>query len=189
MPPEKVRKPAADAEAAHAALSLAGADIPDALDFAGFADTMASLASTVCIAAAADGEERYGRTVTAVTSLSPQPPTLLVSITTGSDLARLIERTGRFSINLLAEGQEAVGDAFAGKSEVTDRFSIGRWDKWPSGQPRLMGAKTAIECTLTGSVTLDTRRVFIGVLVGAQTTGAAPLLWYDRGYRTLAEKP
>lgn len=188
MSSQEGRKPDAAAMAAHASLSIADADTADALDFARFADSMASLASTVCVATAALGGERYGRTVTAVTSLSPQPPTLLVSITRDSDLARLIARTGRFSLSLLAEGQEAVGNAFAGKGEVADRFGIGQWETWPSGQPKLKGAASSIECRLAGSIELDTRCVFIGLLVGAETSGTPPLLWYERGYRSLAPK-
>lgn len=189
MPPEKVRTLGADARPAVArtALSPAHAGVPGALDFGHFADAMASLASTVCVATAATGEMRHGRTVTAVTSLSATPPSLLVSITRGSDLAKAIAEEGRFSLNLLAEGQEAVGDAFAGKIAVADRFSVGQWDAWTSGQPRLAGAATAIDCELAGIVEMDTHCLFVGVLVEARTSDAEPLLWYERQYRTLAE--
>lgn len=186
MSSQEGRNPDAASRAAHASLSLAGTDAADALDFAGFANTMASLASTVCVATAALGDERYGRTVTAVTSLSAQPPTLLVSIAKDSDLARLIEETKRFSLSLLAQGQQAIGDAFAGKGDVTDRFGIGTWEKWPSGQPKLAGAASSIECRLAGTIELDDRRVFIGVLIGAETSEASPLIWYERSYHGLA---
>ncbi len=188
MAPANVRRPGAanPPEGTCAALSPASVDIPDALEFSRFAETMSNFAATVCVAASADGDERYGRTVTAVTSLSHEPPSLLVSITRGSDLERLIARTGRFSLNLLAEGQEAVGNAFAGKIETADRFAIGNWERWPSGQPRLAGAATAIECRVAGSVELDTHCLFIGVLVGSESSGAKPLLWHRRGYRNLA---
>lgn len=187
MPPKDVRAVAADAAAASRRVSMspASAAIGDALDFAHFTDTMSRLAATVCVAAAASGVERHARTVTAVTSLSARPPSLLVSITRGSDLARLIAKTGRFSLNLLAEGQEEVGDAFAGKLEIEDRFSVGRWTRWPSGQPRLQGAATAIECRVAGSVDLDTHCLFVGVLTGAETSEAKPLIWYRRGYHGL----
>lgn len=189
MPPENVRTTAADTMTSRVKLSCAGADVSNALDFAHFADTMASLASTVCVATAADGDMRLGRTITAVTSLTAQPPSILISITKGSDLARLIERTGRFSLSLLADDQNEIGNAFAGKLNVDDRFALGSWSSWPSGQPKLAGAATSIECKLAGIVEMDTHSLFIGILIGAETTTATPLLWYERGYHTLTPKP
>lgn len=189
MPPKDVRTIAADDPVAplNVSLSPASAAIGDALDFAHFTDTMSRLATTVCIAASALGEERHARTVTAVTSLSARPPSLLVSITKDTDLARLIAKTGRFSLHFLAQGQEKVGDAFAGKLDIEDRFSVGRWTQWPSGQPRLEGAATAIECRVAGTIELDTHCLFVGVLTGAETSDAEPLVWYRRGYHALEE--
>ncbi|WP_196260899.1 flavin reductase family protein [Pelagibacterium limicola] len=188
MPPDEVRKSAADDRpAAHAEVSPAAADVPGALDFPHFADTMSTLAATVCIATAAAGDRRLGRTVTAVTSLSAQPPSLLVSITRGSDLEKLIAETGRFSLNLLAEGQEAIGDAFAGRSPVAERFSVGIWEKWASAQPRLAGAATNIDCRVAACIEMDTHCLFVGVLVASEISDRRPLLWYRRGYRTLSD--
>ena len=187
MPPNNVRPLGADAAPASRSVSMspATAGIDDALDLAHFTDTMSRLAATVCIAASADESERHARTVTAVTSLSAQPPSLLISITKGSDLARLIARTSRFSLNLLAEDQQEIGDAFAGKLRLEDRFSVGHWTQWPSGQPRLEGAATAIECRVAGSVDMDTHCLFVGVLTGARTSEKKPLMWYRRGYHML----
>ena len=189
MPPENARASATGTKMTRVDLSCPGADMPGALDFAHFADTMASLAATVCVATSADGDERYGRTVTAVTSLTAQPPSILVSITKGSDLARLIEKTEQFSLSLLADDQEEIGNAFAGKLSLEDRFKIGVWGQWPSGQPKLAGAATSIECKLAGVVEMDTHCLFIGILVSAEKTEASPLLWYEREYHTLAPKP
>jgi flavin reductase (DIM6/NTAB) family NADH-FMN oxidoreductase RutF len=188
MPSEKVRIPHVDISATpRTTLSLAGGAIGDALDFAHFADTMASHAATVCIATSAWGDERHGRTVTAVTSLSAEPPSLLVSITRGSQLADMVLKSGGFSLNLLAHGQQELGDIFAGKRVVPDRFAIGEWGSWTSGQPKLAGAATVIDCRVAGIVELDTHTLFVGVLVGAETSDRKPLLWYRRGYRELSD--
>ncbi len=41
---------------------------------------------------------------------------------------------------LLAEGQTEVADAFAGRLRPPERFGVGEWGEWPSGQPLLRGA-------------------------------------------------
>lgn len=163
-----------------------GGTAPDAVDFVPFADTMASLAAAVCIATAGTGEDRTGRTVTAVASLSATPPSLIVSITKGSELANTIRATGGFSLSVLAQGQEAVSDAFAGKGPVGERFATGSWDHWPSGRPYLSGAVAAIDCRLAGVIEMDTHFLFAGVMIGAQRNGETPaLVWHQRGYKVV----
>lgn len=58
---------------------------------------------------------------------------------------------GGFSLAMLAEGQEMIGDAFAGKVQHAQRFLIGVWGEWPSGRPHLFGASAAIDCELAAA--------------------------------------
>lgn len=165
---------------------LGGHDYPNALPFDRFADTMASLASTVCVVTAGSGIEATGRTVTSVISVSATPSTLLVSITRDSELAQTIETTQGFSLALLAHHQREIGNAFAGKGSQQDRFAIGTWDHWPSGRPVLEGATANIDCRLAGTVTLDTHCLYLGVLIDSRIVHTPPLIWRERGYRALA---
>ncbi|WP_404402207.1 flavin reductase family protein [Pelagibacterium halotolerans] len=175
-----------DARFPSAKLTLADpARDSDALDFAHFADTMATLAGTVCIVTAGRGANRVGRTITSLISLSATPPSLLVSITKNSDLDHTMRAEGGFSVAMLATGQFGVSDAFAGQRPPERRFEIGTWDTWPSGRPKLADAATAIDCRIAGMIELDTHCLFGGVLINAEATGAAPLLWRERGYHHL----
>ncbi len=174
----------------HAELSLHRADNGDSatpLSFEAFTDTMATLAASVCVATASDGAERQGRTVTAVTSLSATPPTLLVSITRQSALEKLILRTGRFSLALLADDQREIGDVFAGKGAPENRFSHGNWAAWPSGQPLLEGAVTVIDCVVSARILLDTHCLFAGLIIASDVSARKPLIWHRRDYHTLAQ--
>lgn len=184
LPPE----PISDApDIPHARLACAqGGAAADAVDFATFADTMANLTAAVCVATAGTGAGRVGRTVTAVASLSATPPSLVVSITKGSDLAEVIRETGGFSLAILAEGQEAVGDAFAGKGAVDERFGVGAWGEWDSGRPMLEGAVAAIDCRLAGVIEMDTHFLFAGVMIASRVdNGRRGLVWLRRGYRVV----
>lgn len=94
-----------------------------------FADAMSRMAATVSVVTACDAGEAHGRTVTAVLSLSAEPPMVLVSVKSDSALATAILSDGGFSLAMLAEGQEMIGDAFAGKVPHAQRFLIGVWSE------------------------------------------------------------
>ncbi|MCW5722674.1 MAG: flavin reductase [Devosia sp.] len=152
-----------------------------------FRAAMAGMASNVCVVAARRGDERVGRTVTAVLSLSANPPAVLVSIDIVSRLADIIIKTGGFSLAMLATGQDDIADAFAGKLQTSDRFSVGQWGRWPSGQPQLHGAVTAFDCDVIGAMETGTHVLFAGAVVEAETTtDRTPLIWQRHGYHGLA---
>jgi len=152
-----------------------------------FRAAMSGLASSVHVVAARRGTERVGRTATSVLSLSAQPPAVLVSIDIVSRLADLIAKTGGFSLAMLASGQRAVADAFAGQVAAEQRFSVGTWQDWPSGQPRLTGAVTSLDCEVIGAMETGTHVLFAGAIIEAETeTALSPLLWHRHGYRELS---
>ena len=151
-----------------------------------FRAAMAGMATTVSVVTARRGDEQIGRTVTSMLSLSMNPPTILVSIDIMSRLADLIAKTGGFSLALLADDQADVADAFAGRVEPEHRFNSGRWSQWPSGHPMLLGALTALDCDVIGSMETGTHVLFAGAVIEAETTASrTPLLWQRHTYRTL----
>src|SRR5215217_5248199 len=141
---------------------MADFELPDAMRLhpprrplvgnAEFRAAMSAMASTVSVVTARRGDERIGRTVTSMLSLSMDPPTILVSIDIMSRLADLIAKTGGFSFAMLADDQQDIGDAFAGRVEAGERFNVGQWIDWPSGHPMLTGAVSALDCDVIGSI-------------------------------------
>lgn len=151
-----------------------------------FRDSMAALAGGVCIVTARDEDERAGRTATAVMSLSGSPPSLLVSLDNNSLLAAMIRKRGTFSIAMLTRAQWTIADAFAGRIASPHRFKCGHWSEWPSGNPKLELAMTAIDCDVIGRIETGTHALIAGAMVDiAHNAGQAPLVWHDRGYRTV----
>lgn len=152
-----------------------------------FRAAMSSVAASVCVVTARRGDEMVGRTVTAVMSLSANPPTVLVSIDIMSRLADIIAKTGGFSLALLAEDQSDVGDAFAGKVVPEERFDSGTWSRWPSGHPMLSGAVTVMDCEVIGSIEMGTHVLFAGALIEVETDDTLkPLIWQRRDYHALS---
>lgn len=155
-----------------------------------FADAMARLASTVCVVSSGIGSECLGRTATAVFSLSASPPSIVVSIKADSALADTISRHGGFSLAMLAQGQELVADAFAGRVAAASRYLVGVWADWPSGRPRLLGAAAGLDCVLSASILVGDHRLFVGTIIATETaTYADPLLWSERQYQALERSP
>ncbi len=151
---------------------------------------MASMGTTASLVTTQFGVECLGRTVTSVFSLSVEPPAILLSIDITSRLADHIVKTGGFSFALLAQGQQTIADAFAGRGDPERRFDTGRWLKWKSGHPRLIGAVAAMDCTVLGAVETGTHVLFVGGVVDIDLgTDRSPLIWQKRQYKALAEEP
>mgnify|MGYP003117773064 FL=1 len=109
----------------------------------------------------------------------------MVSITRDTELAGTIEAAGRFSLSVLAQGQEKVADAFAGWGPQ-DRVSTADWEHWSSGQPLLSGAVTSLDCVLSGSIIMDTHTLYAGIVTHTRSfPDRAPLIWHRRGYKAL----
>ncbi len=174
-------------------MNIAEFDMPDTLALrpsrrppvneAEFRAAMTGLASSVHVVTARRGDERVGRTATSVMSLSINPPTIVISVDIVSRLADIVARTGGFSLAMLAENQSDVADAFAGKLPPPERFGVGQWSQWPSGQPMLAGAVTVLDCEVIGAMETGTHVLYIGAIVEAETNAErCPLLWHRRGY-------
>lgn len=156
---------------------------------ADFREVMSHMAETVTVVTAAHDGQRLGRTATAVLSLSPNPPSVLVSIDLASRLADLIVKSRGFSLAVLANDQADIGDAFAGKHGDMDRFVFGVWGHWRSGNPQLYGATAIIDCEVIGSIETQTNLLLAGGIIQAETAaGKDPLVWHRRGYRGLGPR-
>lgn len=176
---------------------MADFDLPDSMNLrptrrpvvstAEFRDAMSSVASSVCVVAARRGDEQVGRTVTAMLSLSANPPSVLISIDMMSRLADFIAKTGGFSLAVLASDQAEIADAFAGKVAAGLRFELGDWSRWPSGQPMLESALTVLDCEVIGAMETGSHVLFAGAIVESESdTDRHPLLWQRHGYHELS---
>ena len=75
-----------------------------------FAEAMSTLASGVVLVTCRVGGRPWGLTVTAFTSVSADPPLVLVSLRSSTTSTDAIKASGRFGVSILAEGQEAVAN-------------------------------------------------------------------------------
>ena len=144
---------------------------------------MRHLTGGVSVITAGRGEDITGMTVTSVSSLSVDPPTLIVSINRESSSWPLLKRHGFFGVNILAADQLDVAERFTGKGGLkgADRFAGAQWITRVSGVPLLVGALAAIDCEVEEIVERHSHAIVIGRVLDIQTSAHTAALAYWQG--------
>ena len=107
---------------------------------------------------------RTGLTVTAVCSLSDDPPSLLACINHNASANPRIEEDRCFAVNFLTHDQMALALTFSGQKGVDgdDRFRFGQWTTAVTGAPVLEDALVSFDCSLRETFETKTHSVVIG---------------------------
>lgn len=124
---------------------------------------------------AADDGEYAGGGVNWLTQVSFEPPLVAAGVKADSGLHALIERTGTFAVNVLAEDQLEIDKAFFRSTTVEgDRINGHRFERGvASGAPILDEVPYWFECRVTETVTGGDHTVFVAEVVGAGVRDAA----------------
>ncbi|MFN3293769.1 MAG: flavin reductase [Gemmobacter sp.] len=149
-----------------------------------FLHAMSRAAASVHVITTDGPGGRAGLTASAVTSVSADTakPSLLVCLNRASRSAAAILENGVFCVNLLGHEQQALADAFAGRS-TGDRFALGRWIDGPTGSPVLADALAAWDCRITRSDLVGSHHVLIGQAEQVWLNAPRlPLIYANRGY-------
>ena len=153
-----------------------------------FRQAMGHFATGVTVVTSiADDGEPVGTTASAVTSLSLDPPLVLVCFDRASLTLRAIRSHGTFVVNVLAAPQKQLSANFArrGLSAAWDGV---RHRPGPTGSPRLHGVLAALECTVENRLPGGDHEIVIGRVRDVETgdESAAPLLYYRGSYLSLS---
>lgn len=141
-----------------------------------FRDVIGRFATGVTVITAIDGSEWYGTTASAVSSLSLEPPMLLVCMNQQSATGEAVSRVGAFAVNILDESQDDLARRFARKDP--DKFRGVPVIAGRNGQPLLDGALAHVECRVTERVTGGTHVVFLAEVDQAAGRAGAPLAYF-----------
>ncbi len=157
------------------------------VDQMAFRGGMALLAAAVNLVTTGGPAGETGFTASAVTSVTDDPATLLVCVRRNGSATPLVRANGVVCVNTLAAGQEALSSAFgSGKGTVADRFALGEWGRLVTGAPVLQGAIANFDCRIAEVAEVGTHSVlFCQVLAVTTQAEAAPLLYFNRAYRTV----
>jgi flavin reductase len=149
-----------------------------------FLEGMSRAAASVSVVATDGVGGRGGVTVSSMTSVSADPPTMLVCINREARSAGRIQENGNFCINLLRDTQTDISDVFASVIDPPggDKFAVGEWRTGESGAPKLTDALVTFDCRLTDSHQSGSHFIFVGEVVETTVDQGKPLIYGSRSY-------
>lgn len=151
--------------------------------------TMRQWATGVTIVTSLAGDARSGMTVSSFTSVSLEPPTVLVCLNRDTRTHAHVAQSGVYGISLLAADQEALSNRFAGlEPAIEDRFEGVPTRTAQTGVPLLVGALAWLDCRVIQSIDTSTHTIYIGEVVDVQVhSEGEPLIYHNRRYRLLVD--
>lgn len=153
-----------------------------------FKQVMAQWASGVTIVTARGERGPAGLTVSSFSSVSLDPALVLICVHHGADTLPAIEGSAAFAVNVLAADQVEMGMRFAGLLPgVIDRFAGLTTTQAFTGSPLLPEALAVIDCRVRQAIDAGDHRIIVGEVVYASSREGAPLLYYARDWRRLAD--
>ncbi len=154
-----------------------------AIDDQGFKDALKLWASGVTVVTS--NSEKHGlkgMTATSFSSVSLEPPQILVCINKSADTGEAVLDGKSFAINILNSDQQEVSNQFAGGTSQEERFANVKWHKGGTGSPVFDDALASIECKVVGQVLAGSHWVIIGEVQNATCNSGKPLLYFDSSY-------
>ena len=151
-----------------------------------FRRVMGHFVTGVTVVTALDGERPFGITVNALSSVSLDPPLVMVALDRRRFLTPIVKAAGRYAVNILSEDQQALSDCFAGAPVEPGRkaFCGAAWHRGSSGLPLIDGAIATLECTVVETFSAGDHDLFIGRVdtLLNELHHPMPLLYYRRRY-------
>ena len=110
---------------------------------------MGHFATGISVVTTLDGEQPAGITVNAFSSVSLEPPLVMVALDRRRFITPMVRRFGRYAVNVLGADQQPLSDCFAHApvSPGREEFCGAAWHSGPTGLPLLDGAIATLECT------------------------------------------
>jgi flavin reductase (DIM6/NTAB) family NADH-FMN oxidoreductase RutF len=159
------------------------------VDADAFRQAMRGLAGGVSIIATGTGDDRTGMTVTSLTSLSLDPPSVLVCVGRQSGTWHHLQRYRVFGVSILDAGQEAIARRFSGADGThgAERFAGTEWSTIVTGAPLLSGAPAVLDCNIEDMIEHRSHAIVIGQVRALRIGGGeAPLIYWRGEYGSFA---
>jgi flavin reductase (DIM6/NTAB) family NADH-FMN oxidoreductase RutF len=166
------------------------AELPELRDT--FIQAMRGVATSVSVVVTDGPFGRFGVTVSAVASVSADPPLALVCINRRSPAVRAIEKNRVLTINLLSAEQSAIADVFAGSATGRTPFDFGcaEWtNHGVQGAYHMQNAAASLHAFVDAVYQHGTHAVIIGKVLSACSSPHEPLVYVRRAYGRVAHHP
>ena len=167
-------------------------DIRPILDVASrdlFIKGMRQVASSVAVVTTNGKAGRHGATVSAFSSVSADPPQLLVCLRSASRIAAAVCTNGAFCLNILSYRHQNVAERFSGRHDTTlsDRFegidlSHEEEEDWV-----LLKGANAFACSISDRLVSGTHTIYLGNVLRIQISSDDPLTYLQGRYRQIGQ--
>ena len=146
-------------------------------------DALGTFATGVIVVTAAYEGSQHGMTANSFTSVSMEPPLILVCIENNARMGHLLERGMEFGLSILAASQETVSRHFAGRPQLDLEIDFA----WQAGVPFIAGAHAHFLCQLAESHVVGDHTIFIAEVKYLKRYEVAPLVFHRGRYSQLAD--
>ncbi|NPU11336.1 flavin reductase family protein [Bradyrhizobium sp. 83002] len=148
-----------------------------------FRSAMRQLVGGVSVITVGRGDEVTGMTVSSLSSLAVEPPSIIVSLNRSASSWPILQRERVFGANLLAADQIDVAERFAGKGGLrgAERFAGAEWRKHVTGVPLLVGALATLDCEVEEMIERHSHAIVIGKVVHIEVAPQSAALAYWHG--------
>lgn len=173
------------------ALSLARVEDIQPVRQEDFREAMSLLGAPVVLVTTDGPGGRQGLTVSAISSVSDTPPTVLVCLNRSNRSHQAFLKNGVVGISILSPAHDRLASSFASRSISADeKFSSAPWVTAETGSPLLSDALVTLDCTIEAIHSAGTHDVlFCGVrAITTNSEAEHGLAWFSRGFHHLPVK-
>lgn len=145
---------------------------------------MGAFATGVTVASTRIGEQTWGMTANGITSLSLDPPLVLLAVQKDVASYEKFKAGGCFALNILTARQQALSDRFAFQGPKD--FSGLDYTTAETGAPILSDSLGWVDCRVTQVLDGGDHDIFIGEILAGEAGTGEPLLYFNGKYGRLA---
>lgn len=154
-------------------------------------ESMRCWATGVAVVTSRYLENEHGKPVNSFTSVSLEPPLVMVALERGSRTCAMVSQSGVFGVTILALSQQAVAERFASRNgNYQDRFDNIPIQCLESSLALIAEGLAFIDCRVCKTYQAATPTFFIGQVRGTfinDQSGLEPLLYFNRNYQHIAK--
>jgi len=131
--------------------------------------------------------QQHGMTVNSFTSISLDPPLVMVALQDTTRTRELVHHAQAFGVTILSAGQQDVSERFAGRAvDSENRMATVQTETLLTGAPFIKGGLAYFDCRVRHTIDAGPNTMFIGEVVAARRISEGePLVYHHRRYRRL----
>ena len=164
---------------------MVAASQTESIDEEAFKEALRGWASGVTVVTSRSGDKVHGMTVSAFSSVSADPPLVLICANQSSTTHGIIEEGGVFAVNILAAHQQDVSNVFASSKNEDSRLEKVSWTEGTTGAPLIDEVVASLECKVSSAHREGSHTIYVGRVEAVHTTDAEPLVYHKGAYRAL----